>query len=82
MAKSFLRGAQIFQTVSNSLQLCPTKFSMEGEKFCREVSPGYGPDSDFWTEKIIYIYNQGLIFGEAKKTVISGLPFETFALFW
>jgi len=24
VAKSFLRGAQIFQTMSNSFQLCPT----------------------------------------------------------
>jgi len=34
-----------------------------------------------WTEKILHIYNQGLISGEAKEAVISGLPFESFALF-
>jgi len=33
----------------------------------------------FWTEKILYIYNQGLDLGEAKEAVISGLPFESFA---
>jgi len=35
-----------------------------------------------WTEKFLYIYNQGLLLGEAKEAVISGLPFENFALFW
>ena len=34
-AKSFLRGAQIFWTVSNSFKLCPTNFSREGEYFSR-----------------------------------------------
>ena len=34
-----------------------------------------------WIEKIRYIYIQGLISGEAKKAVISGLPFECFAFF-
>jgi len=44
-AKSFLRGAQIFLTMSNSFKLCPTHLSREGEKFSRGVSPpGYGPD--------------------------------------
>jgi len=39
VAKSFLRGAKIFQTMSKSLQLCPTYFSRWGEKFCRGLSP-------------------------------------------
>jgi len=39
VAKSFLRGAQIFQTMSNSFQLCPTDFSRGGEEFCRGRSP-------------------------------------------
>jgi len=45
VAKSFLRGAQIFQTMSNDFQLCPTDFSRGGEKFFRGSfsSPGYGP---------------------------------------
>jgi len=34
------------------------------------------------TEKIRYKYNQRLILEEAKVAVISGLPFESFALFW
>jgi len=33
-----------------------------------------------WIEKF-YIYNQGVILGEAKEGVISGLPFESFARF-
>jgi len=33
-AKSFLRGAHIFWTVSNSFKLCPTHFSSGGEKLC------------------------------------------------
>jgi len=33
-AKSFLRGAQIFQTMSNGFKLRPTYFSRWGEKFC------------------------------------------------
>jgi len=32
-AKSFLRGAQNFWTVSNSFRLCPTHYSRGGEKF-------------------------------------------------
>jgi len=35
VAKSFLRRAQIFQTMSNSFQLCQTDFSRWGEKVCR-----------------------------------------------
>jgi len=31
-AKSFLRGAQIFLTMSNSFELCPTHFSRGGRK--------------------------------------------------
>jgi len=34
-AKSFLRGAQIFKTMSISFKPCPTHFSKEGENFCR-----------------------------------------------
>jgi len=30
----------------------------------------------------IQVYNQGLILEEAKVAAISGLPFESFALFW
>ena len=40
LAKSFPRGAQIFQTMSNSFQLCLTDFSRGGAKrFCRWASP-------------------------------------------
>jgi len=35
VAKSFLIGAQVFSTTSNSFQLCPTHFSRGGEKYCR-----------------------------------------------
>jgi len=38
-AKSFLRGAQIFWTVSNSFKLCPTNFSRGVENFSRRASP-------------------------------------------
>jgi len=38
-AKSFLRGAPIFKTMSNNLKLCSTYFSREGEKFFRGDSP-------------------------------------------
>jgi len=38
-AKSFLRGAQIFWTVSNSFKLCPRHFTRGGEHFAREASP-------------------------------------------
>jgi len=31
-AKSFLRGAQNFQTMSNSFKLCPTQFSRGDKK--------------------------------------------------
>ena len=48
-AKSFLRGVQIFWTLSNIFKLYPTHFSRGGEKFYRELRPpcappGYGPD--------------------------------------
>jgi len=33
-AKSFLSGAQMFQTLSNSFKLCPTHFSKGRRKFC------------------------------------------------
>ena len=49
VAKSFLRRAQIFQTMSNSFQLCPTDFSRWGKKVCRWGLPfplGYGPVSN------------------------------------
>jgi len=46
VAKSVLRGAQNFQTTSNSFQLYPTEFSRGGEKVCRggftPFPPGYG----------------------------------------
>jgi len=47
-AKSFLRGAQIFLTVSNSFKLYAAHFSREGENLSRGgFSPlrpsGYGP---------------------------------------
>jgi len=44
-AKSFLRGAHIFCTVSNSFKLCPTHFSRGEEKFYRGgcALPAYGP---------------------------------------
>jgi len=34
VAKSFLRGAQLFKNMSNSFQLCPTDFSRGGTNFC------------------------------------------------
>jgi len=50
VAKSFLRGSQSFQTMSNSFQLHATNFSRGGEKVCREASPpfplGYVPVSN------------------------------------
>jgi len=49
-AKSFLRGAQIFQTMSNNFKLCPTHLSRGAKRFAREASPpfppGYGPVSN------------------------------------
>jgi len=40
-------GAQIFLTMANSFQLCPTHLSRGGKKFSREgfAPPGYGPAS-------------------------------------
>ena len=38
-AKSFLREAQIFWTMSNTFKLYPTHFSREGEKFSRWALP-------------------------------------------
>jgi len=38
-AKSFLRGALIFYTRSNSLKLCPTHFSRGGEKSLGVFAP-------------------------------------------
>ena len=37
--KSFLRGAQIFQTMSNSFQLCPTHFSWGTKTFAGVFGP-------------------------------------------
>jgi len=42
VAKSFLRGAQIFQTMSNIFQLCPAYFT-GGRKGCRRASPPWAP---------------------------------------
>jgi len=42
-AKSFLRVAQIFQTMSNAFKLCPTYFSRGGEKFSRGLRPPCAP---------------------------------------
>jgi len=39
MAKSFLRGAQIFQTMSNSFQLRPADLSRGGRKGLQGASP-------------------------------------------
>jgi len=52
-AKSFLRGAQIFETMSTSFKICPTHFSRKGKNFSRGAKPpcatsGYGPE---------YMYN-------------------------
>jgi len=52
VAKSFLRGPQIFQTISTSFQLCPTYFSRGGgaKRFAwggfAPFLPGYGPVSN------------------------------------
>ena len=40
LAKSFLRGAQIFQTMSNSFQLCPKCFSRVQKRF---AGGGFAP---------------------------------------
>ena len=42
-AKSFLKGAQIFWTMSNSFKRCPTHFSRGGEEFSRGASPTLRP---------------------------------------
>jgi len=42
-AKRFLRGAQIFWTMSNNFELCPTHFSRGREKFCRGLRPMHLP---------------------------------------
>ena len=43
--QSFLRGGQIFWTMSNSFKRCPTHFSRGGKIFSRGcfAPPGYGP---------------------------------------
>jgi len=44
VATSFLRGAQIFKTVSNSFQLCSTHFFTGAKNFVGGLlPPGYGP---------------------------------------
>jgi len=43
MAMSFLRGAQIFWTMTNSFKLCPAHFSKGSEKFSRGDSPPLRP---------------------------------------
>ena len=48
-AKSFLRGAQIFWTMSNSFKRCPTHFSRGGEKFPRVLWP---PWLRAWTQDV------------------------------
>jgi len=37
VAKSFLRGAQILKTISNSFQLCPTDFSRWAKSFAEKA---------------------------------------------
>jgi len=51
--KSFLRGAQIFWTASNSFKLCPTHFSRRGENFSRGTSPPCAPHwlRAWWSEQ-------------------------------
>jgi len=49
--KSFLRGAQIFQAMSNSFQRCPTDFCKGGGKVSQWAKPPcsptvYGPASN------------------------------------
>jgi len=39
VAKSFLRGAEIFLTLSNIFKLCPIDFSRVGEKIFRRGRP-------------------------------------------
>jgi len=42
-AKSFLRGAQVFETMFTSFKICPTHFSRVVEKFSRGPSPPLRP---------------------------------------
>jgi len=42
-AKSFLRGAQIFRTMSNNFNRCPIHFTRKGKKFSRGASQPLGP---------------------------------------
>jgi len=72
-AKSFLRGAQIFQTLnlkkellmSNSFKLYPTHFSREGENFFCASPPSYGPvqsTSSIWTGLCLNARTQNVVF--------------------
>jgi len=65
VAKSFLRGTKIFQTMSSSLRLCPTYFSSGDKRFCRGgfAPPGYGPvdtaaQLERWVDHGSSIYSQ------------------------
>jgi len=63
---SFLRGAQIFQTMSNSFQLRPTDFPGGAKKFSGEDSPpfppGYGPVSNSFKVCPTHFYRGPKIF--------------------
>ena len=61
VAKSFLRGAKIFQTMSSSFQLCPTDFSWGEKSFaggdpsCAPLVPGQVARSVICSSKILLL---------------------------
>ena len=72
VAKSFLRGPQIFQTVSTGFQLCPTDFSMGGKKVCRGGFAPYPLVTGLCT--IVLKYVQHIFPGGPKYFLASNGP--------
>jgi len=64
VAKSFLRRDEIFQTMSNSFQLCPTDFSRAAKRFVGEASPPSTLVTGLCPIVLMYVQH---IFQEAEK---------------
>jgi len=82
-AKSFLRGAQIFNTMSNTFELCPKHFSMMGANIflfqggAKIPLPGYGPA---WTQTSDEEYNDLTASNRRPSTSYSSNTSQSFSL--
>ena len=65
MAKSFLRGAQVFVTMSSSFQLCPTDFSRGDENFAGGAKPPLGAPSYRPAPAVTFCYLVHALNGDA-----------------